>query len=270
MDESPKLWGKPETDELVIESNEHTAEVYAALLKETPKQKFYPFTKHEDIKTSLKTLPPWPCRACGSTRHWYNKCKDRKQYKRISKKQGYAVEQNPHYNAIYDYVSEQYANAAISLAYEEAEVKLDEKFPPFNQGTNKNNFWLHVRYNLRESNLARGQRTAFCASIKDCDEPKPEWVAHVEKPKAVCFLSCPIDNDETDNWEPPRTILLSGVDPPGGESQPLEDTWDSLSLLDEEEEVKHAHLASVQTLAQGRSYAPGCSTAGVSVLSTQG
>jgi hypothetical protein len=60
------------------------------------------------------------------------------------------------------------------------------------------------------------------------------------------------------------------VDPPGRESQPLEDTWDSLSLLDEEEEVKHAHLASVQALAQGRSYAPGRSAAGVSVLSTQG
>jgi hypothetical protein len=99
VDESPKLWGKPKTNSFVIESDKHAAEVYVALSKETPKQRFYPFMKRKDIKTSLKLLP-WPCCACGLTQHWYNKCKDQEQYKHISKKQGYAVEQNPRYDAI--------------------------------------------------------------------------------------------------------------------------------------------------------------------------
>jgi hypothetical protein len=42
------------------------------------------------------------------------------------------VEQNPCYDAIYNYVSKQYANAAISSAYEEAVDKLEEHFSPFN------------------------------------------------------------------------------------------------------------------------------------------
>jgi hypothetical protein len=76
VDKSPKLWGKPETNSFVIESNKHATEVYAALTKETPKQKFYPFTKCNNNKTSLKKLPPWPYCACSLTHHWYNKCKD--------------------------------------------------------------------------------------------------------------------------------------------------------------------------------------------------
>jgi hypothetical protein len=154
-DKANRKWGE-EDDAFVIKSKEHAAEVYAVLRKEVSKQKgkFHLFKTCDNIKTSFKKLLPWPCRACGLTQHWYNKCNDHKQYKQISKKQGYTVEQDTRYNAIYNCVLKRSANEAVSSVYDKLYECLEEKFLPFNCNMAKDNFRLDLRHKVQLVNAA--------------------------------------------------------------------------------------------------------------------
>jgi hypothetical protein len=236
------------------------AEVYATLKKKPPGGPAkYAWSKRDDIKTATGKLPPYGCRQCGSEKHWNRECPYFDLYEQKAKGQVNFVEQDPGYVNSYAYIVNKtslhlYTEGLSREAYVSTLQSDYERFVHSRREINLDDDALAKSGG--EGELETYAQTAMLSSTKEGTDRRLTVVPDMDANSPMPGGSLSTDD--------PR--LLADVDELD-EFVHLEDEWSSIAM---NAEGTHAPNNSPLRIGKLRSYDPGRSAAGVSVLATSG